>query len=99
MDAQTSRRAQRIHTAILQALAKASQARIAELIGCSASTVTLFKDEQLQRFSSILAACGLKVVPDTEESVDMNEVRALRVIARARIQEQIDCPDSGFGNL
>lgn len=99
MDVQISRRAQRIHTAILQALAKISQARVAELIGAAPSTVTLFKDEQLARFTQVLAACGLKVVPDTEESVDMNEVRALRVIARARIQDQIDQPDSGFGSL
>lgn len=99
MDSQLRRRADRNLTIVLQALARIGQNRVAELIGIAPSTVTVFKEEPLQRFAAILAACGLKAVPDTEESVDMVEVRALRVIARARIQEQIDQPESGFGNL
>lgn len=99
MDGHIARRAQRNLSVILQALAKVGQSRVADLVGISPSTVTVFKEEQLQRFTAVLAACGLKAVPDTEESVDMVEVRALRVLARARIQEQIDQPESGFGNL
>lgn len=100
MDSQLTRRSQRNHTTILQAIAKVGQGRIAELIGKSPSTITVFKDEYLQRLAEVLAACGLKTVNDTDESVDLDEVRALRVLAVKRIQERlIDAPESGFGNL
>lgn len=99
MDTGFQKRAMRIESTILHCIARIGQARIAELIGKAPSTVTVFKDEHLKRMCEVIAACGLKAVNDTDESVDLEEVRALRVLAKKRIEERIDAPESGFGSL
>ena len=93
--------ARRNHSVILKALAKYSQQRIAELIGISGSTLSTFKDDHIERLAAVLAACGLKVVANTDESVSADEIWALRVLAIKQLENGKPEPsgDSGFGEL
>jgi len=99
MNDSIARQARKNHTLILQALARVSQERVAELIGCSGSTLSVFKAEQLERLSAVLAACGLKVTNVTDESISAEKVWALRILAMDAMQSESKPTDSGFGGL
>jgi hypothetical protein len=73
--------ARRNHTAVLSALAQVSQTKVAELIGCSDSTVHRIKTQELETLSAFLAACCLKLVPVSAETLDEDYIRALRTLA------------------
>lgn len=78
-------------------LAAAGQARVAALIGVDDSTITRIKDGQLERLAAVLAASGLKVVPEDHQTLAPEYVRALQVLA-VRGVENAPAP-SGFGEL
>ncbi|MBL4826713.1 MAG: Lrp/AsnC family transcriptional regulator [Spongiibacteraceae bacterium] len=48
---------------VLQAIAQAGQAEIAQRLNFSTSTVSRIKSERLEEVIKVLAACGLKIVP------------------------------------
>lgn len=75
---------------VLQALARVSQTQVAAALGISDSSITRFKDGQLEQYSSILAACGLKVVSGDRICVDREKFEAMATIARAALS----CPDT-----
>ena len=75
------RMAQRNHSALLRGLAEVGQRRVADLIGVSESTVSGMKNDQLERFSALLAACGLKAVPSSERSLGDDHIQALETLA------------------
>ena len=91
--------ARRNHSAILKALAKVGQERIADALGISGSSLSVFKSEHLERLSAVLAACGLKVVLETDESTSADELWALKVLAMKALDRERDNPASGFGGL
>lgn len=83
-------RARKNETTVLRALADASQVRVAEALGVSEATVSRFKDGGIQQAAALLAACGLKVVPDSMQCFAPDKVNALLVLARdhlAHIQQ------------
>lgn len=59
-----------------------SQAHAASCMGVSESTVSRMKDQELEKLSGLLAACGLKVVPIDMHCYPEAEIEALRVLAR-----------------
>lgn len=67
---------------ILQAFAKVSQARIAEQMGVNDSAISRFKDGGLEHAATLLAACGLKVVPNDMHCFPRDKVHALLTLAR-----------------
>lgn len=73
-------RCKEIETSILRAMANVGQSRIAELMGVNASTVSRFKDSDIERFAAFLAATGLIVVPAGTPIVDEAELKALRLL-------------------
>lgn len=75
------RQAQRNHTALLAGMAAVSQKRVAELIGVSETTLSGMKSEHLERFAALAAACGLKLVPTTSQTVDDEHIAALETLA------------------
>ncbi len=81
----------------LKAMAAVSQVRVAELLGESTTTVSDFKRDHLERLAAMLAACGLRVGPVTEEGVSNDELWALRVLASKQLERK--GPDSGFGSM
>lgn len=84
-------------TAILKALSEVGQARVAERLGVSESTVSRMKDTEIERMAAVLSACGLKVVPEDWRDVEPELLRALSVLA-ARGAQHVAQP-SGFGGL
>jgi DNA-binding transcriptional regulator YdaS (Cro superfamily) len=80
-------RARKNHTSILRSLAQVSQARAAELIGVSETTVSRFKDGGLEQAAALLAACGLKCVPQEMQCFDPEYVRALKVMAGVGLKQ------------
>ena len=90
--------AQKNLTLILKAMQTVSQLHVAKMLGEGTSTISEFKKEHLERLAAMLAACGLKVAPLSQESIDPEEHAALRVLARKRMEERRG-PDSGFGSL
>lgn len=56
-------RARKNERAILRGLARIGQAAVAAELGVSESTVSRLKEGEIERFSRLLALCGLKAVP------------------------------------
>ena len=81
-------RAQKSHTALLRGLAAVSQKRAAELIGCSETTINSIKADQLERFAALVAACGLKLVPVTDQTFDESYISALKTLAAIGLGSQ-----------
>jgi hypothetical protein len=75
-------RARKIHTTILKALCTAGQSATASAIGVHESTVSRWKDGELEKLAAFLAAVGLKVVPVEMHCYPADEIEALKVLAR-----------------
>ena len=87
-------RARKNTSAILRGLASVGQVRVAEHLNLSESTVSRMKDGELDRLGALLAACGLKVVPQDAQTVDQELLRSLSILA-ARGAHNVAAP-SGF---
>lgn len=92
----------RNRAAILRAMSAMTQARVAESMGISEATLSRMKDSvgdkpsDIDRLSSLLAACGLIAQPVTNQSITSEHLTALRVLAREALDT---APASGFGAL
>lgn len=85
MGEQLRRVAQRNHSALLSGLAQVSQKRVADLVGISESALSEFKD-RLERYAAIAAACGLKLVPITDRTLDDDYIQAVETIAAKHLR-------------
>ncbi|MBU9228225.1 MarR family transcriptional regulator [Burkholderia multivorans] len=65
---------------ILRAVARVTQAHVADCMGVSASTISRALDD-LNRWALLLAAAGLQVVPVDSMVVDAHELTALESMA------------------
>ncbi|HGF4015970.1 MarR family transcriptional regulator [Burkholderia cenocepacia] len=65
---------------ILRAVARVTQARVADCMSVSASTISRTLEE-LNRWATLLAAAGLQVVPIDSMVVDAHELTALESMA------------------
>lgn len=87
-------RAQKNHSVLLRAIAKVSGKRVAELIGVSETTMSGIRSDQIERFAAVVAACGLKLAPATDETYDEDYISALKtlaVIGLGRNKARVDC--------
>lgn len=66
---------------ILRTIAVVTQTHAADCMGVSASTVSRTLEDQLDRWSLMLAAFGLQVVPMGSMVVDPHELTALESMA------------------
>ncbi len=78
---QIEKRSRKNLTAALGALADVGQNRVADLMGLHESTVSAFKGDKLQQACIFLAACGLKLVPETALMVDPTYIQSLKNLA------------------
>ena len=63
--------------------ASTSQRRVAELMGISETTLSEMKgDGKLDRLGALIAACGLKLAPASEQTFDAPYIDALRTLAK-----------------
>ena len=97
MNDSITQRCKRNQTTILKAIAAVGQARIAELIGVSESTVSRYKDADVEKLAAVLAAAGLKVVLESANTVDADEWQATQVLLMKHLERQR--ADSGWGVL
>lgn len=84
---QVDSRSRKNLSTILKALANVGQVRVAEAIGKDESTVSKMKDKDLPQLARILAACGLKVVPESVRCFDPRQIEAILHLAKARLAE------------
>lgn len=68
---------------LLQSLAARSQVRVAELMGVSESTVSRIDKAGI---AALLAACGLKAVPQEMQCFDPDYIHSLKVLAGVGLQ-------------
>lgn len=78
-------RARKNSAAILRGLARVGQSTVSKALGVSESTVSRWKDEEIERIGRMLAACGLKAVSTEMRCYPPEEVNALFVLARGRL--------------
>lgn len=92
VSAEVAERSRKVHSAILQALARVGQATLARETGASEATISRWKSEQAEQCAIALAALGLKAVPVTHRCYSPETVQALLTLARAKLDE-IDKPE------
>lgn len=90
----TAKKARKTQTAILQALAEKSQTRVADLMGVSESKVSRLKGEHLADIAAFIAACGLKVVPETAQTYDEDYIKSLKHLAGLGLHAQAPTQDN-----
>jgi hypothetical protein len=84
----SSARVHEIQTAILGRMAEVGQARVAEAAGVSDATVSRWKDGALEQAARILAALGLKVVPQEAQVQDPAYMASLEHLASMALAAQ-----------
>ena len=82
----------KISASILRALASVGQVRVAESLGVSESTVSRWKDKEIDEMGQLLAVLGLKSVPQDYKCYDPKSIDALLTLAKERLA-QIEHPD------
>lgn len=70
---------------VLQGLAGASAASVAQAVGVSESTISRFKSEHLDTVAAILAELELKVVPVQYRCYEPSYIDALERLAREQL--------------
>jgi hypothetical protein len=88
-------RAAKNHSEMLRMLRFVTQKRAAELIEASETWVSRLHDGELMRFASLLAALGLKVVPEGQRTYPPERIAALTTLAREALNN--DGAASSFG--
>ena len=75
------KKARKIQSLVLQALVTHSQVRVADLMGVDQSTVHRIREERLPQIAAFIAACGLKVVPQSANVYDEASIASLKHLA------------------
>lgn len=79
-------RARKNETVILSALARVGQIHVSTALGVHESTISRAKSEgELDRIARLLAAMGLKVVPETYRCYPEEQIQAVLTLAKARL--------------
>ena len=82
-----SERARKAYCAVLQRLQEpGTQVALASDIGVSESTISRFKNEQLETFCSVIAHLGLKVVPVEMQCFPADRIQALLTLSKAHLE-------------
>ena len=82
----TDERSRKNEAVVLQALASTGLTPVADSLSVSESTVSRMKDVDVGRFSTLLAVCGLKVVPQSYRCAKPEMIEAALVFARAAME-------------
>lgn len=72
---------------ILTRLSSVGQARVAEALEVSESTVSKMKGGDLELLAKLLAQLGIKCVPDHLRCYEPKQMEAILVLAKARLAE------------
>lgn len=72
---------------ILQRLASVGQSKVAATLEISESTVSRWKDGDIDKMAQTLAVLGLKVVPASQKCFEPQYIEALQMLARQALDE------------
>lgn len=72
---------------VLRALASVGQASVAAQLGVNESTVSRWKDADIERFTRLLAVLGLKITPQSMRCYDERTLTAMLTLARQRMDQ------------
>lgn len=78
-------RARKNLAAIFSGLSVTTQAKVAEALSVAEGTVSKWKDDELVVASNVMAACGLKVVPEGYRCVNARTMELLLDLAGQRM--------------
>lgn len=81
LSADTLARSRKTAATILQRLSSVGQAALADALGVSESTISRWKDGDIEKTAITLTVLGLRVVRDDEQTVDPDKLRALVALA------------------
>ena len=84
--------ARKIGSSILKRLASVGQVHVAQSLGVSESTVSRWKDKEIEETAQFLAVLGLKSVPADYKCYDPKSIDALLTLAKERMA-QLESPD------
>lgn len=90
--------AHRNQAQLLRCLGDVTQRSAAELIGVSETTLSEWKNAHVERFCALAAACGLRLVPVTDRSIDDEHLRALETLAGIALRHGIGERRAGYDN-
>lgn len=75
---------------ILRGLASVGQAFVATQLGVNESTVSRWKETDIERFAKMLAVLGLKVTPQAYRCYDESTLQAMLTLAKQRMNQLDD---------
>ena len=73
--------ARKIETLLRNRLAEVGQVRMADKLNVSESTVSRWKDSEIEKVALYLSGLMLKVVPSGANLINADEVKAMRTLA------------------
>lgn len=74
-------RAREFESLFLQRLVSVGQKTVADAIGVSESTVSRWKEGEIERWCKVVAQLGLRIVPDTAMVVNHDYLAAVETLA------------------
>jgi hypothetical protein len=86
-------RARKNLAAIFAGLSSVGQVKVAERLGIVESTVSKMKGDELEKAAKVMAACGLKVVPEGYRCVDPRYMEAILTLAGKQLDSLRERPE------
>lgn len=83
-----SARAREIEALVLQRLVSVGQKTVADAIGLSESTVSRWKEGEIERWAKLFALLGLQVVPVSAVVVNAEYLRSLETLAELGLKAE-----------
>lgn len=81
-------RAREFESLVLNRLLSAGQRSVADAIGVSESTVSRWKEGEIERWCKVLALLGLQLVPDQAVVVNADYLRSLETLAELGLRAE-----------
>lgn len=93
-----SARARETEALLLKQLLSVGQKSVAESIGLSESTISRWKDGEIERWCKVIALLDLKLVPFSAQCHPASYIQALKTLAELGLQAEWKRPGStGLG--
>lgn len=88
LNEQQAATAREFESLILQRLVSVGQKTVADAVGVNESTVSRWKEGEIERWCKVLALLGLKVVPESAMVVNAEYLRSLETLAELGLKAE-----------
>lgn len=88
LNADQSARAREIEALVLKRLLSVGQKNLADALGLSESTISRWKDGDIERWCKVIALLELKLVPSNAECHPPGYIQALKTLAELGLQAE-----------